>query len=167
MKYYSGEKGEETEIPSEIKDQVASLREKMVEAIAETDDELMEKYLNGEELSQEELLSTLKKAIAEGKIFPVLAGSGLQNVSVNRLMNVINEYLPSPKDVKIKTKEDSAIKDLKISTAGPLAALVFKTSADPYVGKLTYFKVFSGELESNSQVWNINQNNADVSVSCL
>jgi elongation factor G len=151
MKYYAGEKGEEADIPAEIKQQVDSAREKMVEAIAETDDSLMEKYLNGEELSQEELLSTLKKAIAEVKIFPILAGSALQNVSVNRLMSVINEYLPSPKDSAIKTSEDSAVKDIKISTAGPLAALVFKTSADPYVGKLTYFKVFSGELESNSQ----------------
>ncbi len=161
MKYYAGEKGEEADIPSEIQEQAASLREKMVEAIAETDDNLMEKYLNGEELSQEELLSTLKKAIAEVKIFPILAGSALQNVSVNRLMSVINEYMPSPKDIKIKTTEDSAIKDIDISAAGPLAALVFKTSADPYVGKLTYFKVFSGELESNSQVWNVNQNSAE------
>jgi elongation factor G len=161
MKYYAGEKAEESEIPAEIKEQAVSLREKMVEAIAETDDNMMEKYLNGEELTQEELLSTLKKAIAEVRLFPILSGSALQNVSVNRLMNVINEYLPSPKDVKILTAEDSALKDIKISTSGPLAALVFKTSADPYVGKLTYFKVFSGELESNSQVWNINQNNAE------
>lgn len=161
MKYYAGEKAEESEIPAEIKEQAVSLREKMVEAIAETDDNMMEKYLNGEELTQEELLSTLKKAIAEVRLFPILSGSALQNVSVSRLMNVINEYLPSPKDIKIHTAEDSAVKDLNISTSGPLAALVFKTSADPYVGKLTYFKVFSGELESNSQVWNINQNNAE------
>jgi len=161
MKYYAGEKGEEADIPSEIKEQVVSLREKMVEAIAEADDDLMEKYLNGEELSEEELLSTLKKAIAEVKLFPILAGSALQNVSVTRLMNVINEYLPSPKDKKIDISEDSAIKDITIGTEGPLAALVFKTSADPYVGKLTYFKVFSGELESNSQVWNVNQNSLE------
>jgi len=161
MKYYAGERGEEADIPFEIKEQAASLRDKMVEAIAEADDGLMEKYLNGEELSQEEILSTLKKAIAEVKLFPILAGSALQNVSVNRLMSVINEYLPSPKDKKIDTSEDSAIKDITISTDGPLAALVFKTSADPYVGKLTYFKVFSGELDSNSQVWNVNQNNLE------
>ncbi|MDD4923654.1 MAG: elongation factor G [Dehalococcoidales bacterium] len=161
MKYYAGEKGEEADVPSEIKEQATSLREKMVEAIAETDDNLMEKYLNGEELSQEELLSTLKKAIADVNIFPILAGSALQNVAVNRLMDVIREYLPSPKDAGINVSEDSAGKDIKISTVGPLSALVFKTSADPYVGKLTYFKVFSGELESNSQVWNVNQNNPE------
>ena len=161
MKYYSGEKGEEADIPSELKEQASSMREKMVEAIAETDDQLIEKYLNGEELSQEELLSTLKKAVADVKIFPILAGSALQNVAINRLMSMINEYLPSPQNAEIHTTEDSAIKDIKINATGPLAALVFKTSADPYVGKLTYFKVFSGELESNSQVWNVNQGNAE------
>jgi elongation factor G len=161
MKYYSGEKGEEADIPSELKEQASSMREKMVEAIAETDDQLIEKYLNGEELSQEELLSTLKKAVADVKIFPILAGSALQNVAINRLMSMINEYLPSPQNAEIQTTEDSAIKDIKINATGPLAALVFKTSADPYVGKLTYFKVFSGELESNSQVWNVNQGNAE------
>ncbi len=161
MKYYAGEKGEEADIPSEMKEQASSLREKMVEAIAETDDALMEKYLNGDELSESELLSTLKQAVSDVKIFPILSGSALQNVGIKRLMNVINEYLPSPKDAEVATAEDSAVKDIKISTAGPLAALVFKTSADPYVGKLTYLKVFSGELESNSQVWNVNQNNAE------
>jgi elongation factor G len=161
MKYYAGEKGEESDMPAEIKDQVTSLREKMVEAIAETDDNLMEKYLNGEELAQDELLSTLKKAISDVKIFPILSGSALQNIGIKRLMGVINEYLPSPNDKKVETSEESTVKDIKIGTAGPLAALVFKTSADPYVGKLTYFKVFSGELESNSQVWNVNQNNAE------
>jgi elongation factor G len=161
MKYYAGEQGNETEIPSELKEQVAAMREKMVEAIAETDDTLIEKYLNGEELSQDELLSTLKKAIVDGKVFPILAGSALQNIGIKRLMGVVYEYLPSPKDAKINTAEDSAVKDIKIDKSGPLAALVFKTSADPYVGKLTYFKVFSGELESNSQVWNVNQGNAE------
>lgn len=161
MKYYAGEKEEESDIPSEIKDQASSLREKMVEAIAETDDALMEKYLNGEELNQDELLSTLKKAVSTGKIFPILSGSSLQNVGIKRLMGVICEYLPSPKDFKIDTAEDSAVKDINIAADGPLAALVFKTSADPYVGKLTYFKVFSGELESNSQVWNVNQGNTE------
>ncbi|MFA5628813.1 MAG: elongation factor G [Dehalococcoidales bacterium] len=157
MKYYPGEKGEETDIPAEVKAQADALREKMVESIAETDDSLMEKYLNGEELSEVELLDTLKKAIESGQLFPILAGSALQNVAVNRLMNVIDEYLPSPNGAEIKTTEDSAVQDIKIAADGPLGALVFKTSADPYVGKLTYFKVFSGELESNSQVWNANQ----------
>jgi elongation factor G len=161
MKYYAGEKGEETEIPSELKEQAVAMREKMVETIAETDDELIEKYLDGHELTNEELLSTLHKAVDACKIIPILAGSALQNIGINRLMSVISEYLPSPEDSVINITDDSVVKDIKIDSSGPLAALVFKTSADPYVGKLTYFKVFSGELESNSQVWNVNQNSAE------
>jgi elongation factor G len=131
----------------------------MVESIAETDDSLIEKYLNGEELNRQELLTTLKKAIAAGEIAPILAGSAMQNVGVKLLMSEICDYLPSPQGMEITTAPDSVVKDITTDTRGPLAALVFKTSADPYVGKLTYFRVYSGELESNSQVWNVNQNN--------
>ncbi|MDD4873598.1 MAG: elongation factor G [Dehalococcoidales bacterium] len=158
MKYYPGEKGEESEIPAEVKEQAVFLHDKMVEAVAETDDSLIEKYLNGEELSQQELLTTLKKAIINGDITPILAGSALQNIGIKRLMGAICDYLPSPQGAKIRTTPDSAVKDIITDTKGPQAALVFKTSADPYVGKLTYFRVYSGEFESNSQVWNINQN---------
>ena len=76
-------------------------------------------------------------------------------------MSVISEYLPSPEDSVINITDDSVVKDIKIDSSGTLAAIVFKTRADPYFGKMTYFKVYSGELESNSQVWNVNQNSAE------
>ncbi len=158
LKYYIGEKAEEAEIPASLKEQAESLREKMVETIAEVDDVLIEKYLGGEEISQDEILRGLKQAVQGGKIVPVLAGSALQNVAIRQLLDAICSYLPSADDAKIITTDDSKVTDIKPDRQSPLAALVFKTSADPYVGKLTYFRVYSGAIDSNSQVWNVNQN---------
>lgn len=161
LKCYIGDKSEETEIPESLKEQVDSMREKMVEAIAEVDDVLIEKYLGGEEISQEELAASLKRAVLSGKIVPILAGSALQNVAVRQLLDAVCSYLPSASEVDIVTSDDSKITDIKPDQQSPLAALVFKTSADPYVGKLTHFRVFSGVIDSNSQVWNANQNNVE------
>ena len=161
MKYYAGEKSEEGEIPAELKEQVTSLKDKMIETIAEVDDTLIEKYLGGEEISQQEMIAALKQAVLAGKIVPVLSGSALQNVAIDKLMDAAVGYLPSSAETKIETAEDSKIKDIEPKEDAPLAALVFKTTADPYVGKLTYFRVFSGSMESNSQIWNVNQNNAE------
>jgi elongation factor G len=161
LKYYIGDKGEESEIPAEFQGPVDSMREKVVETIAEVDDVLIEKYLGGEEISQEELLKGLKKAVQSGKIVPVLTGSAVQNVAVNRLLDAVSNYLPSATETEIITTKDSGAIDIKPDRQSPLAALVFKTSADPYVGKLTYFRVFSGAIESNSQVWNVNQKSVE------
>jgi len=161
MKYYAGEKGEETEVPAELKGQVDSLREKMIETIAEVDDTLIEKYLGGEEISQEEMVAALKQAVLSGKIVPVLSGSAMQNVAIRQLLDAVIGYLPSAKEAKIETSEDSKVKDIKAEAGASLAALVFKTTADPYVGKLTYFRVFSGNIDSNSQIWNVTQSNAE------
>ena len=151
LKYCQGEKSQEAEIPASVKEQVDSFREKMIETIAEVDDTLIEKYLGGEELTAEELLNGLKQAIAGGQIVPVLTGSALQSTGVSQLLQAIDDYLPSPLQRK-ETTEDG--QELAPDPAAPLAALVFKTSADPYVGKLTYFRVFAGTIDSNSQVWN-------------
>ena len=161
LKCYIGDKAEESEIPASLKDQADSMREKMVEAIAEVDDVLIEKYLGGEEISQEELVKSLKQAVLSGKIVPVLAGSALQNVAIRQLLDAVCNYLPSANEVEIVTGADSKITDVKPDRQSPLAALVFKTSADPYVGKLTHFRVFSGAIDSNSQVWNANRNSAE------
>jgi len=158
MQYFEGEKGAAAEIPAEVKDQAEAMREKMVETIAEVDDVLIEKYLGGEDISPEEIISGLKQAVKDGKIVPVLAGSGLQNVAVDKLLDSICSYLPSPKEAKVITTEDSKTKDIEASPESALAALVFKTTADPYVGKLTYFRVFSGTIDSNSHIWNVTQN---------
>ncbi|MFC1942086.1 elongation factor G [Chloroflexota bacterium] len=154
MKGYTGSPPEETAIPSELQSQADSFREKLVEAVAEADDVLLEKYLGGEEISHEELTTTLRQAVETGKIVPVLAGSSLQNVGINRLMDAICGLLPSPKE-QIVTVDGSSIEPGEDT---PLGALVFKTSADQYVGKLTYFRVYTGVIESNSQIWNANQN---------
>jgi len=154
MKSYTGSSAKEAEIPEVLKAQVDSFREKLVEAVAEIDDRLIEKYLGGEELSLDELSNGLRQAVATGRIVPVLVGSALQNVGITSLLDAAYNYLPSPKELKVITADGQ---EMEPSQDAPLAALVFKTSADPYVGKLTYFRVYTGVIESNSQVWNATQ----------
>ncbi len=154
MKSYTGSPPKEGEIPSSLEAQVNSFKEKLIEAIAETSDHLIEKYLGGEELSLEELTSGLRQGVLSGQIVPILAGSATQNIGTTHLLNTIYHYLPSPKEREVVTIDTKGEPKLKPDPDGPLAALVFKTSADPYVGKLTHFRVYSGTIESNSQVWN-------------
>jgi elongation factor G len=139
----------ETTIPAEYTDEVASLRESVVEAAAEGDDELLMKYLEGDELTGQEIVTGLKKAIMEGKVIPVLCGSALKNIAVKPLLSYIKNYLPSPIEVAGKSATDLE-KD-------NLAALVFKTIADPYVGKLSMLRVYSGVLKSDSVSYNGNK----------
>ncbi len=153
MKAYIGSPAKEAEIPSSLQTQVDTYKEKLVEAIAEVDDALIEKYLGGEEISPEELNTNLRRAVSGGSIIPILAGSALQSVGVGRLMDAICDYLPVPKERQVTLDKGSA----EPGEEAPLAALVFKTTADPYVGKLTYFRVYNGVIDSNSQVWNANQ----------
>jgi len=147
-KAYLGPKGEAGSVPQELEAQLATLREKLVEAVVETEEELLARYLEGEELSEEALRAALIRAVKKGQIIPVLAGSAFQLTGTSPLLDSIVALLPSPKEVPGPVSPDPA---------GPLAALVFKTSADPYVGRLTYLRVFSGTLFSNSQAWNANK----------
>ncbi|MGD0779796.1 MAG: elongation factor G [Dehalococcoidales bacterium] len=153
MKAYTGSPTKEAEVPAAIKAQVDKYHEKLVEAIAEVDDKLIEKYLGGEQISLEELTKALRQGVISGKIVPILAGSALQNIAVNRVLDAIYDYLPLPKEQKVATVSGA----IDPSESAPLAALVFKTTADPYVGKLTYFRVYNGVITSNSQVYNANQ----------
>ena len=155
MKSYTGSPIKEAEIPSSLQEQATSFREKLVEAVAEVNDRLLEKYLNGEELSLEELSNGLRQGVVSGKIVPVLAGSALQNIGIISLLDAIHSYLPSPKEREVVINSDSDKQEkIEPSLDAPLATLVFKTSADPYVGKLTYLRVYTGAINSNSQVWN-------------
>jgi elongation factor G len=156
MKAYIGTASQEAEIPAALKSQADELRQKLIESVAEADDSLLEKYLGGEELTSEELVKGLKQGVLTGKVVPILAGSGLQNVAVIPLMDAIVNLLPSPRDREVTVIGDGN-KPAKIPAvaAGPVAALVFKTSADPYVGKLTYFRVYCGSITSNSSVYNV------------
>jgi elongation factor G len=154
LKSYTGSPPKEGEVPSDLTSQVDSFREKLVEAVAETDDALIEKYLGGEELTLDELRIGLRQATVSGRVVPILAGSALQGIGINWLLDALSEYLPSPAERAIAVAADSKMTDISPDPAGPLAALVFKTTADPYVGKLTYFRVYSGTISSNSHVWN-------------
>ena len=156
MKAYLGSPAKEAEIPSSVEAQASSFREKLIEAVAEIDDKLIEKYLGGEELSLEELTDGLRKATRTGQIVPILVGSAVQNIGITPLLDAAYNYLPSPgeQDIAIVDEAGAEVEKIKPSQDAPLAALVFKTSADPYVGKLTYFRVYHGAIDSNSQVWN-------------
>ncbi|HEY82168.1 MAG TPA: elongation factor G [Dehalococcoidia bacterium] len=161
LKSYTGSPPQEGEAPSSLEAQINSFREKLVEAVAETDDALIEKYLGGEELSLEELKTGLRQATLSGRVVPILTGSALQNTGVNWLLDAVYQYLPSPKEQPVTVITDSAEEQIEPTEDAPLAALVFKTTADPYVGKLTYFRVYTGAIESNSQVWNTTRGSAE------
>mgnify|MGYP001038564660 CR=1 FL=1 len=151
MKAY-GKEGE-MELPEEILAGASSFREKLIEAIAESSDSVMVKYLEGEELSPEELCSSLSEGVKERSVVPILVGSALSGIGILPLMDAMVDLLPSPEEKKISSLEG----DLRAEDQGPLAALAFKTTLDPYVGKLTYLRVYSGVLSSNSQVWNVSK----------
>jgi len=162
MKSYVGFPVKEAEIPSSLQAQAESFGEKVVDAAAEVDDRLLEKYLGGEKLSLKELNDGLRQAVVTGKVVPILVGSALQNIGITSLLNAINSYLPSPKERDVVVAEDSGKQEtMAPSQDAPLAALVFRTSADPYVGKLTYFRVYHGVIDSNSQVWNATRGEAE------
>ena len=155
---------ENTDVPDELRETVASARETLIEAIAETDDDLTMKYLEGETLSDEEITQGLKAGVASGSIVPVLVGAATQEVGVKELMDAIVDLTPSPAESPAVTATNKASGDevsLTCDADSPLAALVFKTSADPFVGKLSYVKVVSGTLKSDSQLWNSNEAEAE------
>ena len=152
-----GEKIIEGEIPAEILEKAKEMREKMVEKISETDDALTEKYLNGEEISIEELKTALRKAVIDVKIVPVLTGTALRNKGVQLVLDAVVEYLPSPIDippVKGTSPKDGSEIERKADNNEPFAALAFKVATDPFVGQLTFFRVYSGTLKAGSYVIN-------------
>lgn len=156
---FDGQKVVDIPIPDGMEDKVAPVREMILESVAESSEELMEKYFEGEEFTPEEIHRALRVGVEEGSIIPVLCGSALTNTGVQVLMDAIIEYFPSPDEMGAitGTKPDSEdIVERKPDEKEPLAALVFKTVADPYVGKLSLFRVFSGTLTADSTVYNPN-----------
>ncbi len=156
-----GREVKEEEIPGELSDQVETYREMMMESLAETDDELLMKYLEGEPLTDEEIKDSLKTGTREGAVVPVLCGAFTRNIGSQPLMDLINYCLPSPADVgEVKGRVPGCEEEettRQISVEEPTSALVFKTLADPYVGRINFFKVFSGKIQSDSQVYNANK----------
>ena len=159
--YYKEELGsgvEEAEIPDALVDKVSTLREELIEAVAEHDDVLLEKFLAGEELNIEELMEGIRTATLSGDLFPVFCGSAFKNKGVPALLDGVIDYLPSPIDIPAiqghLPQHDETHESREASDDAPFSALVFKIMTDPYVGKLTYVRVYSGSLPSGSYVVN-------------
>jgi len=158
--YNEGSVGEnlvEKEIPAELQDQAEEYREKLIEAVAEFDEEFMEKYLGGEEITVDELKAAIRKATLSVEFFPVVCGSAFKYKGVQPMLDAVVEYLPSPLDVPaIKGIDPSTDEEVErhSSDEEPFSALAFKVMTDPFVGKLTFFRVYSGILSSGSYVKN-------------
>ena len=140
----NGEVGE-IPIPGDLADTLASYREKLIESSAEMDDEALEKYLNGDELTETEIMNGLKAGIKAGKITPVLCGSATKNLGVRQAMNFLADYFPTPED----------------KSGAPLSSLVFKTLVDPFVGKMNFVRVFAGTMKADSSLYNANKEKAE------
>jgi len=156
-----GKEYEDREVPEDMLDFVKAKREEMVEKIAETDDELTMKYLDGEEISIDELKTALRKATVECKLIPVTCGTSLRNKGVQMLLDAIIDYMPSPLDVpaiKGVNPETNEEEERPSSDEEPFAALAFKIATDPFVGKLCFFRVYSGVLTAGSYVLNAGKN---------
>ena len=147
----------EEDIPAEYLDQAQEYREKLVEAVAETDEDLMMKYLEGEEITNEELKAGIRKATINVEFFPVLCGSAFKNKGVQLMLDAVLDYLPSPLDIpaiKGVNPDTDEEEERPASDEEPFAALAFKIMTDPFVGRLTFFRVYSGVLQSGSYVLN-------------
>ncbi|WP_071396719.1 elongation factor G [Bacillus tuaregi] len=145
------------EIPEEYKAQAEEYREKLLEAVAELDENLMEKYLGGEEITKEELKAAIRKGTVNVEFYPVICGSAFKNKGVQKMLDAVVDYLPSPLDVpaiKGTLPDSDEVVERHSSDEEPFSALAFKVMTDPYVGKLTFFRVYSGTLQSGSYVQN-------------
>ena len=164
-KAYQLQGGKETEVavPANLAAEVASRRDQLLEAASEADDDVMTKYLEGEEISDAELESCLHTAVRSGMVAPVLVGSASKDIGVRALIDAIVHYLPSAAELGEIVATDSKGKEVKIvpSATGPLVARVFKTTADPFVGRLTYLHVLSGTLHGQGQAWNATRGEAE------
>ncbi len=156
-KAYLGDKGAPGDVPADMAAAVASTREHLIEGICEADDDLLAKYLEGEELSEEDLTAGLRKGIASGVVCPVFVGSAAKNIGVSKFLDALVADCPSPAEVAPRTAQSASGEEtLKADGAGPLAAFVFKTAADQFVGRLTYLRVVAGTFKADSHVWNVN-----------
>ena len=156
-KYVTGG-NEPMALPSEYEGEVKENTDMLAEAVAETSEELMDKYFNGEEFTKKEILSAVKKGIEECSMVPVLFGSALKNIGIKALVDAICEYFPAPNEIKQRNAYKPGTEEIievNTDSNGPVSIFVFKTLIDPYVGKLSYFKVMSGTLKTDSTLKNI------------
>ncbi len=151
-----GDKETEIPVPDELADEVARRRDQLLEAAAEADDDVLTKYLEGEEISDAELDACLHKGVRESVLAPVLVASASKEIGLTAILDAFVRYLPSPAEEGpyLATDKSGATVEVSPDPAGPLLVRVFKTAADPFVGRLTYLRVLSGTLKSQSHVWN-------------
>src|SRR5699024_3436633 len=141
------------EIPDDMKEQAEEYRNILIEAVAENDAELMEKYLEGEEITREELKAAIRKETIANTLVPVVCGSSYKNKCVQKLLDAIADYMPAPtdiEDIKGVNPETEEPETRPSSDDAPFAALAFKIATDPFVGKLAYFRVYSGKVEAGT-----------------
>ena len=151
------------EAPEGMEDFVEAARERLVESVAESDDDLATKYLEGEELTPSEMTEGLKKAVLSGEIVPVLCGSATENVGVEEIQQAVINYIPSPDSAEVVATEPETEESQEVaqSADASLVALVFKTTADPFVGKLSLFRVYGGVMKGSTEVWDANQEQSE------
>jgi elongation factor G len=158
MKAYEGEGKAARDVPTEFSGDAEAARMELIEVAAEGEDELLEKYLEGGELTPEEITRGLKKVIRSGAYVPVFVAAGSAKIGLARLLEAIIDLLPSPAEAQVVVAQGKAGEEtLTAQDSGPLAAYVWKTTADPFVGKITYFRVYSGMVNGDSRVWNQNK----------
>ena len=157
---WDGKQEVEIPIPADLADEVARRRDQLLEAASEADDDVLAKYLDGETITDPELEACLRKGVKESVLAPVLLGSAVKGIGLRGLLDAIVRYLPSPADEAPAKATDKAGKTVEVAAAedGPLLVRVFKTTADPFVGRLTYLRVLSGTLHSQAHIWNATQN---------
>src|SRR6185436_18171238 len=156
---FDGSKEVEIPIPDDLQGEVATRRDQLLEAAAEADDDVLTKYLEGEEVADAELEACLRKGVKESILAPVLVGSAAKGIGLQALLDAIVRYLPSPADEPpVAVNDKSGETEVAADENGPLLVRVFKTTADPFVGRLTYLRVLSGTLHSQAHVWNTTRN---------
>ncbi|MCJ7531730.1 MAG: elongation factor G [Anaerolineales bacterium] len=157
MKAYRGNGKQADDISGDLSDEVEAARMELIEAAAEGEDALLEKYLEGEELSTEEITRGLRQIIQSSTYIPVFVAAGGAEIGIASLLDAIIDLLPLPNHKPVKAVGVSGEEELIVTDAGPLAAYVWKTTADPFVGKITYFRVYSGVVSADTRVWNQNK----------
>lgn len=159
-----GAKWDTVPVPDEYKEEAEKRRGELIEAVADVDDDIMDKYLGGEEITNEELKAAIRKATLDLKFFPVFAGSAFKNKGVQMMLDGVVDYLPSPLDVKpyvAHDPKDGSEVELLAGDSKPFAALAFKIATDPFVGRLTFIRVYTGSLQSGSYVLNASKNSRE------
>ena len=157
---FAGDQTVTAALPEGMEDEIAPVREMINEAVAESSEELMEKYFSGEAFTQEEMYTALRAGVASGDIVPVLCGSAYHKLGISSLLNAVYAYFPTAEgdsEFIIAQKKDGTPARLKPSVNDPMSALVFKTIVDPYIGKMSYFRVYSGVMTPDTTVYNANQ----------